>query len=106
MWAMTAFPALSRSTKNEAIVTSRSIRGNSEKNALKANAPAHWAPSIRENFLRPRQRIAQTWGISWPSLSGLLRDTAGGGGVLLALLPELCMGDGSFILVLHQAAAA
>jgi len=78
------------------------LRGNSEKKALKANAPAHWAPSIRKNFLRLRKRIVQTWGISWPSLPGLRRDTAGDGGVLLALIIELCMGDGSVMLVLRQ----
>ena len=51
MRAITAFPARSRSTKEEAIVTSRSIKGNNEKNVLKANAPAHCAPSIRRELL-------------------------------------------------------
>ena len=41
-------------------MTSNTIKGNTEKNALKANAPAHCAPSIRKNFLTARQSIAQT----------------------------------------------
>jgi len=105
MWAITAFPARSRSTKKEAIVTSRSIKGNNEKNVLKANAPAHCAPSIRENFLRLRQSIAQTRRVSWTSLFGLLKDTMGRGRIVLAPIIELCLGDGSFMLVLLQPAA-
>src|SRR5689334_9886067 len=68
---MTSLPALSRSTNIDAMVTSKTINGNSEKNALKANAPAHCAPSIRENFLRPRQSTAQTSRNSCSTLLGL-----------------------------------
>ena len=64
---MTSFPALSRSTKTDAIVTSRTIKGNSEKNALKENAPAHCSPSIRKNFFTARQRVARTRRVFWAS---------------------------------------
>src|ERR1017187_10512000 len=57
---MITFPALSRSTKDEAIVTSRTNRGNNEKKALKANAAAHCDPLIPRNLLTARQTIAQT----------------------------------------------
>src|SRR5678816_944478 len=70
---MTSLPALSRSTNNDAMVTSKTINGNSEKNALKAKAPAHCAPSIRENFLRPRQSTPQTSRNSCSTLLGLLK---------------------------------
>jgi hypothetical protein len=46
--------------KDDAIVTKRTIKGNREKNALKANAPAHVTPSICENFFAARYGIAQT----------------------------------------------
>jgi hypothetical protein len=59
MKVMISFPALPQSMKNEAIVTITIIKGNSEKNALKANAAAHFVPSIRQNFLTARQNIVQ-----------------------------------------------
>src|ERR1035437_1051738 len=67
---MTSFPALSRSTKHEAIVTSRTIKGNSEKKALKANAAAQCDPSIHKNLLTARRSIRQTRRVSRPSRFG------------------------------------
>jgi hypothetical protein len=55
--------------------------------------------------LRLRQSIAQTRRVSWTSLFGLLKDTMGRGRIVLAPIIELCLGDGSFMLVLLQPAA-
>ena len=52
-------------------MTKRTIKGNSEKNALKANAPAHCPPSIRKNFLTARHSIAQTLRVFWSSRFGI-----------------------------------
>ncbi len=52
-------------------MTSRIIKGNNEKNALNANAPARCAPSMRENFLTLRQNIAQTLRVFWSSRLGI-----------------------------------
>jgi hypothetical protein len=97
---MTSFPAPSRSTKDEATVTNMTVKGNSEKNALKANAPAHCAPSIRKNFLTVRQSITQPQQVSWPSLLGLLKGATGRGCILLATIIEPCLGDDSFMFEL------
>jgi len=70
--------------KKDTIVTSRRIKGNNEKNALNANAPAQCAPSIRQKFLRPRQSIAQTRRVSCPGLFELLTDAVGSGRIWLA----------------------
>jgi len=47
-----------RFKKKEATEASRIIKGNSEKIMLKANAPAHWVPSISENLLAADHSIA------------------------------------------------
>jgi len=51
---MTAVAGLFKPVNLEAMATSRIINGNSEKNALKANASARSIPSIRRNLRAER----------------------------------------------------
>jgi hypothetical protein len=78
-------------------VTDRIIKGNSEKNALKANAPAHWAPSICENFLTARQSIAQTRRVSRLSRLDLITGTDARGRIVLEAIIDGGLGNDSFI---------
>ena len=87
-------------------MTSKMIKGSSEKNALKANAPAHCAPSIRKNVLTARRSIVQTRRAASPSLLGLLKGAAGRGRFVLPTIIEPCFGDGPFTLVILQHAPA
>jgi len=66
---------------------------------LKANAPAHCAPSIRKNFLTARQSAAQPRRVPRPNLPGLPKGGAGSVRIWLATIIWPCSGDGSFILV-------
>ncbi len=93
---MISVPARSRSMKTEAMVRKSTHRGNNEKSALKANAPAHCAPSIPRNLLTASLTISQTRRVCRPSLPGPRTGAAGRGRMALGSMIETCLCDGCF----------